>query len=517
MFHTAPAVTAAAAAPSALLRLSVALLNPATTTTAAAAAGVGVGGALSEAAGSLCRSTPEEEQRRRVTGEVVGIDNSLMPPVEQYMHKKRLMGAVRPLLEARLGGSLVTFGSCENGFWVNGSDIDACMVLKNARTKQICVSKLQAIKSALNRLTMAASADTAKDVARVMLIRGARVPVAKGFDSDGKNVLDISINNTVAIENSQLVAVWTDLDHRVRTLGRVIKYWAKRRQINNRSQGTFSTYTLILQLVYLLQTRQNPILPLYKDMELFATAEDESSSEGESKLESGEADSDGDSGGGKSIEEANSEGWDGMDGTLRPLPFMTSREEIFGKCPELQNNSESVGELLMEFFEFYGSERMAGGAEILCYDGSISYFEDKEGGSTEEEQPQPQQEPVLVMRCPISKKDVNPMSKAVWEVLHGEFVRARSMLLDGATLDEVCEPAEESPLTIRRKLKREQRKKKREAKAESDEGTTSKEKVGMNEPASPLPRPPPPPPAPRPPAAPLPPLPPSLTKMMHGF
>ncbi|KAF4748690.1 hypothetical protein FOZ62_010967, partial [Perkinsus olseni] len=138
MFHTAPAVTAAAAAaPSALLRLSVALLNPATTTTAAAAAaGVGVGGALSEAAGSLCRSTPEEEQRRRVTGEVVGIDNSLMPPVEQYMHKKRLMGAVRPLLEARLGGSLVTFGSCENGFWVNGSDIDACMVLKNARTKQ---------------------------------------------------------------------------------------------------------------------------------------------------------------------------------------------------------------------------------------------------------------------------------------------------------------------------------------------------------------------------------------------
>ncbi|KAF4717277.1 hypothetical protein FOZ63_016090, partial [Perkinsus olseni] len=183
---------------------------------------------------------------------------------------------------------------------------------------------------------------------------------------------------------------------------------------------------------------------------------------GESKLESGEADSDGDSGGGKSIEEANSEGWDGMDGTLRPLPFMTSREEIFDKCPELRNNSESVGELLMEFFELYGSERMAGGAEILCYDGSISYFEDKEGGSTEGEEPQPQQEPVLVMRCPISKKDVNPMSKAVWEVLHGEFVRARTMLLDGATLDEVCEPAEESPLTIRRKLKREQRKKKRE-------------------------------------------------------
>ncbi|EER11583.1 hypothetical protein Pmar_PMAR027713, partial [Perkinsus marinus ATCC 50983] len=110
---------------------------------------------------------------------------------------------------------------------------------------------------------------------------------------------------------------------------------------------------------------------------------------------------------------------------------MTAREDIFEKCPELRNNSESVGELLMDFFELYGSQKMGGGAEILCYDGAITYFEDK----VAEEEPQ-QQEPVLVMRCPISKKDVNPMSKAVWEVLHAEFVRAHTMLLAGASLDE---------------------------------------------------------------------------------
>lgn len=43
----------------------------------------------------LCRTGVEAEQRRRVTQEVVGIDNSLMPPVEQYMHKK-VMGRKLP-------------------------------------------------------------------------------------------------------------------------------------------------------------------------------------------------------------------------------------------------------------------------------------------------------------------------------------------------------------------------------------------------------------------------------------
>lgn len=45
-----------------------------------------------------------------------------------------------------------------------------------------------------------------------------------------------------------------------------------------------------------------------------------------------------------------------------------------------------------------------------------------------EEEPQ-QQEPVLVMRCPISKKDVNPMNKAVWEVGSGGSVVWTAMVV----------------------------------------------------------------------------------------
>lgn len=92
---------------------------------------------------------------------------------------------------------------------------------------------------------------------------------------------------------------------------------------------------------------------------------------GESKVEGEEGEEDDDVDGsddGKGVEEAsNDESWDGMDGTLRPLPFMTAREDIFEKCPELRNNSESVGELLMDFFELYGSQKMGGGAEVIFY------------------------------------------------------------------------------------------------------------------------------------------------------
>merc|ERR1712062_941529 len=56
------------------------------------------------------------------------------------------------------------------------------------------------------------------------------------------------------------------LDPRVQCLGRFIKHWALQRRINNRSEGTLSTYTLILQLFFYLQTRDPPVLPRVVDI-----------------------------------------------------------------------------------------------------------------------------------------------------------------------------------------------------------------------------------------------------------
>jgi DNA polymerase sigma len=44
---------------------------------------------------------------------------------------------------------------------------------------------------------------------------------------------DLNVNNTLALQNSKLIKAYVSIDPRVRPLAMVIKYWAKRRGIND--------------------------------------------------------------------------------------------------------------------------------------------------------------------------------------------------------------------------------------------------------------------------------------------
>ena len=100
--------------------------------------------------------------------------------------------------------------------------------------------------------------------------------------------------------------------------------------------------------------------------------------------------------------------------------------------------------MLHSFFQYWGDLRLAGGSAgqpgytVEVYDGSIT---ENESG-------------VLIMRCPLTRKNVNPMSMAVWGLIHAEFARAAELLRNGSSLLEVCEPAPISPLRVRRNLDR---------------------------------------------------------------
>lgn len=239
-----------------------------------------------------------------------------------------------------------------------------------------------------------------------MEIISARVPVAKVWDMSDppKNIGDVSVNNAAALENSRFVETFAYADSRVRPLGRLIKHWATQRQINNRSQGTLSTYTLMLQLFYLLQTREPPILPLFSYIEKAAEPFDENS------------------------------------GVLRETPFETDSAKVGAVLQRIHGpNDASLGELIKAFFALFGDERFGGGAAsqpghtLEVYDGSEA---ENELG-------------VLVMKCPLTRRNVNPMSMSVWRSIHGEFVRAHRMLEQGQALQDVCARAEQSPLRRR--------------------------------------------------------------------
>lgn len=49
--------------------------------------------------------------------------------------------------------------------------------------------------------------------------------------------------------------VYSRVDPRVRQLAYVVKYWARRRHINNASEGTLSSYAYILLILHFLQVR----------------------------------------------------------------------------------------------------------------------------------------------------------------------------------------------------------------------------------------------------------------------
>lgn len=207
------------------------------------------------------------------------------------------------------------------------------------------------------------------------IVENARIPVLK-ISTPSALQVDLSINNISGIENSALVRKWTELDPRFVPLAHAVKHWAKSRGINDRATGTLSTYTLLLQLVHVCENLE--ILPRF------------------SLLKNPKADDD------TFFDESN--------GIERTLPFN----------PEFQwaspNPDFPLDQVLVEYFRFFSAL--------------------PEGGEIANSALSPVSTGTLVMRCPLTGKDVNPMTSTVWELLHREFVRARDMM-EAANLDQL--------------------------------------------------------------------------------
>ncbi|KAK1441880.1 poly A polymerase CID/PAP-related protein [Babesia gibsoni] len=315
----------------------------------------------------------------------------LTPTLEQYRKKRDLINSLKPTLEKATQGILHTFGSCENGLWVRGSDVDMCLEITNCNSKRNWLSKLHLIRSALSSNEM---------ISNITII-SAKVPIAKLYNKDNHNFCDISINNTVALDNTSFVKAMVKIDFRVVKLARFIKYWATHRCINNRAQGTLSSYALILQLFHFLQNRSPPILPLYKDIER--------------------------------------EACDGNKG--QSSRFITDTNEILERCEYLGKNKESLTQLLFDFFNFYSDKRFQGGrcgATIDIYTNEVS--ENNLG--------------VLVMKCPITGKNVNPFTITMWQSIYREFKRVDTYIKEQRPIPQICMRVSVPPLEAEAEIKR---------------------------------------------------------------
>uniref|UniRef100_A0A8D0H1K3 Terminal uridylyl transferase 4 n=1 Tax=Sphenodon punctatus TaxID=8508 RepID=A0A8D0H1K3_SPHPU len=197
---------------------------------------------------------------------------------------------------------LCLFGSSKNGFGFRDSDLDICMTLEgheNAEVRTCMHSFIQ-----LN----------------ILPITTAKVPIVKFEHRRSGLEGDISLYNTLAQHNTRMLATYAAIDPRVQYLGYTMKVFAKRCDIGDASRGSLSSYAYILMVLYFLQQRNPPVIPVLQ--EIFE---------------------------GKQIPQRMVDGWNAF--------FFDDTEELKKHLPSLGGkNTESLGELWLGLLRFYTEE-----------------------------------------------------------------------------------------------------------------------------------------------------------------
>ena len=151
------------------------------------------------------------------------------------------------------GTRVAVFGSSANGFGSPNSDLDMCLQLPQGAVL-IGEEGIAAMGKLAENLKEAGMIDV--DTARLT----ARIPVIK-FDCrievDGHESLiecDISMQNPLACINTALLQSYSTVTPEVRIIAAIVKRWAKRRNINDPSHRTLSSYGYIIMLLHFMTT-----------------------------------------------------------------------------------------------------------------------------------------------------------------------------------------------------------------------------------------------------------------------
>ncbi|XP_037553824.1 terminal uridylyltransferase 4 [Nematolebias whitei] len=233
--------------------------------------------------------------------------------VEQQKREQILVGLERFIRkEYNEKAQLCLFGSSKNGFGFRDSDLDICMTLEGHETaeKLNCKEIIEGLAKVLKKHS---------GLRNILPITTAKVPIVKFEHRQSGLEGDVSLYNTLAQHNTRMLATYAALDPRVQLLGYTIKVFAKRCDIGDASRGSLSSYAYILMVLYFLQQRQPPVIPVLQ--EIFD---------------------------GKTVPQRMVDGWNAF--------FFDDLAELRQRLSNCQPNTESVGELWLGLLRFYTEE-----------------------------------------------------------------------------------------------------------------------------------------------------------------
>ena len=148
---------------------------------------------------------------------------------------------------------LSLFGSSANGFGSKKSDIDISLVFENLGAD--CFNFKDIVKQLAQCLKPNESLTNVEYVP-------ARVPIVKFHHISSSLDGDISLYNMIAQRNTALLRAYSEIDPRVKALGCIMKKFVKICNICDASNGYLSSYAYTLMVIYFLQQRRPPVVPV---------------------------------------------------------------------------------------------------------------------------------------------------------------------------------------------------------------------------------------------------------------
>ena len=139
--------------------------------------------------------------------------------------------------------TVIATGSSQNGLWtVSGSDIDLVVVFHN----RMAHNQHFLIKHCVKVVKKIAKPGT------LCFVPAVKVPILRYKDLVTGIDVDISVNNILAIYNSDLIYTYCQIDQRFHILAIFLKNWAKKVKIIGAPNGYLSSYALTLMVIAFL-------------------------------------------------------------------------------------------------------------------------------------------------------------------------------------------------------------------------------------------------------------------------
>uniref|UniRef100_A0A673N9C3 CCHC-type domain-containing protein n=1 Tax=Sinocyclocheilus rhinocerous TaxID=307959 RepID=A0A673N9C3_9TELE len=208
----------------------------------------------------------------------------LSPSLIEQQKREQILGSLERFIRKEYNdkAQLCLFGSSKNGFGFRDSDLDICMTLEGHDTaeKLNCKEIIEGLAKVLKKHT---------GLRNILPITTAKVPIVKFEHRQSGLEGDISLYNTLRCD------------------------------IGDASRGSLSSYAYILMVLYFLQQRQPPVIPVLQ--EIFV---------------------------GNTVPQRMVDGWNAF--------FFDDLNELRRHLPELHQNKETVGELWLGLLRFYTEE-----------------------------------------------------------------------------------------------------------------------------------------------------------------